>query len=186
MSNRLLNRDFYNRKTEIVAKELLGKYLVREVGNIRMVGKIVETEAYLGPHDLAAHSRFGMTKRNKVMFGEAGYAYVYLIYGIYHCLNIVTEKVGHGSAILIRAVEPMENINRKMNGPGLLCRVLEVTRKLNGVDMTKRGGLYVLEGEKVSSRDIVETKRIGIEYAGEWKERKLRFYIAGNQFLSRR
>src|SRR5579872_7060191 len=102
-----LTREFYNRDTVIVAKELLGKFLIHQSAGIKRIGRIVEVEAYLGPHDLAAHSAKGRTKRTEVMFGAPGHAYVYLIYGMYHCLNIVTEKEGHASAVLLRALEPI-------------------------------------------------------------------------------
>src|SRR5687767_3135134 len=102
-----LSRDFYNRDTKEVAQALLGKYLIRHLNGQVMIGKIVETEAYLGRHDLAAHSARGLTPRTQVMFGPPGVAYVYLIYGMYHCLNVVTEAEGHASAVLIRALEPI-------------------------------------------------------------------------------
>src|SRR5581483_5179153 len=105
-----LPRSFYDRDTTLVAKDLLGKLLVRKIGRKTLVGKIVETEAYLGPHDLAAHSARGRTKRTEVMFGPPGHAYVYLIYGMYCCMNVVTEREGHASAVLIRALEPLKGI----------------------------------------------------------------------------
>ena len=126
-----LNRDFYDRDTEIVAQELLGKYLVHKTSHIERIGKIVEVEAYLGPHDLAAHSSKGVTNRTKVMFGPPGFAYVYLIYGIHYCLNVVTEPEGHGAAVLIRALEPIKNIDKPTNGPGRLCRAMEINKNLN-------------------------------------------------------
>src|SRR5215204_3421883 len=116
-----LSREFYNRETVVVAKELLGKYLVHISNGIIRIGKIVEVEAYLGAHDLAAHSAKGLTPRTKVMFGPPGHAYVYLIYGMYHCMNVVTEKEGHASAVLLRALEPIQNIEKRTQGPGLLC-----------------------------------------------------------------
>ena len=115
-----LPRRFYDRETGLVARELLGKFLVH--GD--RIGRIVETEAYLGPHDLAAHSARGLTKRNAPMFGPPGHAYVYLIYGMYYCMNVVTERAGHASAVLLRALEPVCNIAGKTNGPGLLCNAL--------------------------------------------------------------
>ncbi|HEX4044957.1 MAG TPA: DNA-3-methyladenine glycosylase, partial [Gammaproteobacteria bacterium] len=104
-----LERTFYDRDTQLVAQELLGKYLIHQHDGIERIGKIVEVEAYLGPHDLAAHSAKGLTDRTKVMFGPPGYAYIYLIYGMYYCMNVVTEQTGHASAVLIRAVEPIKN-----------------------------------------------------------------------------
>src|SRR4029079_14121722 len=113
-----LPRTFYDRETIVVAKELLGKYLVHKINGIEKIGKIVEVEAYLGPHDLAAHSSKGLTKRTQVMFGPPGHSYVYLIYGMYYCVNAVTEKEGHASAVLLRALEPIKNIETKTTGPG--------------------------------------------------------------------
>src|SRR5439155_10998216 len=125
---RKLPRSFYSRDTIAVARELLGRYLVH--GD--RVGRIVETEAYLGPHDLAAHSSRGKTKRNEVMFGPPGHAYVYMIYGMYFCMNVVTE---HAAAVLIRALEPVRNLAGKTSGPGLLCRAMGIDRQLNGHDL---------------------------------------------------
>ena len=107
---RKLPRAFYDRDTILVARELLGKYLVHRSNHVKRIGKIVEVEAYLGPHDLAAHSAKGRTERTKVMFGPPGHAYVYLIYGMYHCMNVVTEREGHASAVLLRAVDPVQNV----------------------------------------------------------------------------
>src|SRR3984957_7264012 len=121
---RKLPRSFYDRNTITVAKELLGKYLVHNSRGIKRIGKIVETEAYLGPHDLAAHSSKGLTERTRVMFGAPGHAYVYFIYGMYFCLNVVTEREGHASAVLLRAVAPVENLEGRTCGPGLLCRAM--------------------------------------------------------------
>src|SRR5207237_6379251 len=109
--------------------------LVHRVGGVPRVGRVVETEAYLGPHDLAAHSARGRTPRTEVMFGPPGHAYVYLIYGVHHCLNVVTEAEGRASAVLLRALEPVCNLDGKANGPGLLCRAMHVDRRLNGHDL---------------------------------------------------
>src|SRR5512140_1645243 len=106
---RKLERSFYDRETTLVAKALLGKYLVHRLDGVERIGRIVEVEAYLGPHDLAAHSARGLTARTKIMFGPPGHAYVYLVYGIHCCMNVVTERDGHASAVLIRAVEPVKN-----------------------------------------------------------------------------
>src|SRR5215813_1421650 len=130
-----LPRSFYDRDTVQVAKELLGKQLVRVSDGLVKVGRIVEVEAYLGPHDLAAHSSKGLTARTRVMFGPPGHAYVYLIYGMYHCMNIVTEEEGHGSAVLLRAIEPVKNVEGRTQGPGLLCQSMQIDRRLNGHDL---------------------------------------------------
>src|SRR5512135_892159 len=129
---RKLRRDFYDRDAVSVARDLLGKYLVHRSGGVERIGRIVEAEAYLGPHDLAAHSSKGLTPRTKIMFGPPGHAYVYFIYGMYYCVNVVTEREGHASAVLLRALEPVENIEARTNGPGLLCRALGIDRRLNG------------------------------------------------------
>src|SRR5271154_977354 len=123
-----LPRTFYDRDTIVVAKELLGKFLVHNSNGVKRVGKIIEVEAYLGPHDLAAHSAKGRTKRTEIMFGPPGHAYVYLIYGTYHCMNVVTERAGHASAVLLRAIEPIKNIEGRTCGPGLLCRAMKIDR----------------------------------------------------------
>src|SRR3984957_5288584 len=123
-----LTRSFYDRDTVIVARELLGKYLVHVSQGVEHIGRIVEVEAYLGPHDLAAHSAKGLTKRTKIMFGPPGHAYIYLIYGMYYCMNVVTEAEGHASAVLIRAVEPIKNITGRTQGPGLLCKAMQIDK----------------------------------------------------------
>ena len=128
----MLPRQFYDRETALVARELLGKWLIHKRNGIERIGKIVEVEAYLGEHDLAAHSSKGLTERTKIMFGPPGHAYVYLIYGMHHCMNVVTEREGNGAAILLRAVQPIKNIASKTSGPGLLCRAMEIDRRLNG------------------------------------------------------
>jgi len=179
-----LPRRFYARETAVVARELLGKRLVhRAVGGVR-VGKIVEVEAYLGAHDLAAHSSKGVTERTKIMFGPPGHAYVYLIYGIHHCMNVVTEREGNGAAVLLRAVEPVKNLAGKTNGPGLLCRAMGINRRLNGNDLLS-DDFFIAEPEAAENFSIVSRPRIGVDYAGHWAKRRLRFYIKGNPFVSR-
>jgi len=180
---KLLPRSFYARDTTIVAKQLLGKHLVHVVRGIERVGRIVEVEAYLGPNDRAAHSSKGLTPRTSVMFGPPGHAYVYLIYGIHHCLNVVTEPEGHGSAVLIRALEPVSNITGKTSGPGLLCKALGIDRSLNGADLFG-DQLYIAEAGAGDFR-INKRPRIGVDYAGAWARRLLRFYIRGNAHVSK-
>lgn len=179
-----LPREFYDRDTAVVAQELLGKYLVHKFQGVERIGKIVEVEAYLGPHDLAAHSAKGITPRTKIMFGPPGYAYVYLIYGIYHCLNVVTEGENHGSAVLLRALEPIKNITGRTHGPGLLCKALDINKSLNGHDLL--GDEFFIASPTVQEKfKMVKSKRIGIPYAKHWANRLLRFYIKGNAFVSK-
>lgn len=178
---RRLSRTFYDRDTIVVARELLGKLLVH--GD--RVGRIVETEAYLGPHDLAAHSARGLTKRNAPMFGPPGYAYVYMIYGMYFCMNVVTEREGHASAVLLRALEPVSGVAGKTDGPGLLCNAMGIDRRLNGHDLLS-DDFFVAAPAGEGSFRIVKRPRIGVEYARHWARRHLRFYIAGNDYVSRK
>src|ERR1051325_3655107 len=126
---RKLTRGFYDDDTVAVAKNLLGKHLVRVVRGKERIGKIVEVEAYLGPHDLAAHSSRGRTKRNEIMFGPPGHAYVYFIYGMYYCMNVVTGPEGQASAVLLRALEPVKNLELSTRGPRLFCRAVGNAKK---------------------------------------------------------
>jgi DNA-3-methyladenine glycosylase len=176
-------RAFFDRDTDQVAHDLLGLLLVRNLEGRRMVGRIVETEAYLGPQVLASHSRRGPTPSNRAMFGPPGHAYVYRIYGVHHCLNFVTEPEGHGSAVLIRAIEPLEGIEARTRGPGLLCRALRVDRSLDGLDLAGEA-LWVAEPEVRPRVSVVRSRRIGVDYAGAWAKRLLRFHIRGNPFVS--
>jgi len=180
---RRLSRTFYARDTTTVARDLLGKHLIHLVDGSQRVGRIVEVEAYLGPHDRAAHSSKGLTPRTRVMFGPPGHAYVYLIYGMHHCLNVVTEPEGHGAAVLIRALEPVRNLPGKASGPGLLCKALGVDRGLDGADLLG-DRLFITEGEPGEFR-IAKRPRIGVDYAGAWARRLLRFYIRGSEHVSR-
>jgi DNA-3-methyladenine glycosylase len=190
--SRKLDRRFYGRPTVQVAKDLLGKYLVVRRDGHLLSGKIVETEAYVGPHDPASHAYRGKTARNEVMFGDPGYAYVYLTYGILHCLNLVTERRGYPAAVLIRALEPVdgtelmkkrrgrEKLTELTSGPAKLCQALNVDRRLNGADLCA-GTIYVEnKGEVV--KGIARSSRIGIR---KGKEKKWRFFIKDNGFVSR-
>ena len=133
---RKLERAFYERPTLKVARELIGMHLVRRHGRGVMVGRIVETEAYLGPRDLAAHTAGGRrTARTEVIYGAPGHAYVYFIYGVWHCLNLVTREVGTPHVVLVRALEPVSGIKDTTHGPGLLCRALRIDRTLKGTDL---------------------------------------------------
>jgi DNA-3-methyladenine glycosylase len=183
-SVRKLPRSFYDRDTVAVARDLLGKFLVRRSGGAERVGRIVEVEAYLGPHDLAAHSSRGLTPRTKVMFGPPGHAYVYLIYGMYYCMNIVTEQEGHASAVLLRALEPVKDVAGRTQGPGLLCRAMGIDKRLNGHDLLSED-FYIAAPADAQPVVITKRPRIGVEYARHWARRHLRFYIKDNPFVSR-
>ena len=179
-----LPRSFYDRDTILVARELLGKHLVHVDGAVKRVGRIVEVEAYLGPHDLAAHSAKGLTQRTRIMFGPPGHAYVYLIYGMHCCMNVVTQREGHASAVLLRAIEPIENVEGRTRGPGLLCKAMGIDRRLNGQDLVSEE-MYISEPPEHTRMTIVRRPRIGVDYAGHWARRLLRFYIKGSSFVSR-
>ena len=181
---RRLPRRFYDRDTLVVARELLGKYLVHVSQGIERIGRIVEVEAYLGPHDLAAHSARGRTARTEVMFGPPGHAYVYLIYGMHCCMNVVTQAEGHASAVLLRAVEPVQNIEGRTSGPGLLCKAMGIDRRLNAHDLLS-DDLYIAARSVDAPVTIVKRPRIGVDYAGHWAKRLLRFYVKGSACVSR-
>lgn len=182
-----LPRKFYSRRTDLVARDLLGCTLVHKTGSKKLSGMIVETEAYRGYDDPGSHAFRGQTPRNSVMFGKPGFAYVYFIYGNHHCLNFTTEKKGTAGAVLIRALDPLEGKETMLenregrsltNGPGKLTQALGITRDQNGVDMTGNT-LYVLRGKP--PEDVAKTTRVGIRQGAELK---LRFYIKGNKFVS--
>lgn len=200
-----LNRNFYNRNTILVAKDLLGKVLVHQMEGKKIKGKIVEVEAYMGIKDKAAHSYGGKrTPRVEVMYGKPGFAYVYFIYGMYYCFNVVTQKEGVPEAVLVRALEPIEGLeymiyNRYkknyeeltkyqlknlVNGPGKLCNAMAIDRTLNKEDLCGNK-IYIEEG-KENKFDIKEDKRIGINYAEEARDYMLRFYIKDNINVSLR
>ena len=177
MRKKLL-RSFYVRPTLKVVKELLGKYIVRRIGKREIAGKIIETEAYIGPKDKASHAYGGkITLRNWVEYLEGGHLYVYLVYGMYWQLNIVTEEAGKPECVLIRALD-------LANGPGKVCRFLKLDKSFNGEDLTpsSRGGGRRIwlenRGERTKPSQIMATKRIGIDYAGPyWSRRKWRFVL---------
>lgn len=178
-----LPRDFYVTDTVAVARALLGKLLVHRVQGKRLVGRITEVEAYVGAHDKAAHTARGITPRTAVMFGEPGHAYVYLIYGIHHCVNVVTEPAGHGSAVLLRAVEPIEGISADTRGPGLLCRAMHIDMSCNRADLC--GNSLFIEDDGYQPGNVLATPRVGVDYAGEWAAAPLRFVEEGNPWVSR-
>lgn len=182
---RKLARSFYDRDTQEVARALLGKHLVHVVAGVERVGRIVETEAYLGPHDLAAHSARGLTERTRVMFGPPGHVYVYMIYGMHYCMNVVTEEDGRAAAVLLRALEPVKNVAARTQGPALLTRALGIDKRHNGHDLLSED-LYVADPGDGRRIRIARRPRIGVDYAGHWARRLLRFYESGNPFVSRK
>ncbi len=198
----ILSRLFYYQPTLKLARQLLGKFLLRRTKEGLYVGKIVETEAYLGMKDLACHASKGKTERNKMMFGPPGQAYIYFIYGMHHCLNIVTGKKENPCAVLIRALEPIKLVSvetrhclvstKLLNGPAKLCREFKIDKKLNGWDLCLGKRLWLEDNTDAINRvstdkiKIVQAKRIGVDYAGEWKNKPWRFYIKGNRFVSKK
>lgn len=185
----ILPRRFYQREVTLVARELLGMRLVRQIGDQRVSGIIVETEAYRGEEDLACHARHGRTPRTEVMYGEAGRAYIYFTYGMHWLLNVVTGDVGFPAAVLLRAVVPVEGIdliaaNRSgrhesqwCNGPAKICQALALTGAMNGVDVTEtRSGLWIEEAQPIPDARVVTGTRIGIGSVPEpWKSIPWRF-----------
>jgi DNA-3-methyladenine glycosylase len=182
-SNQKLSRGFYARNTLTVARDLIGLHLIRKYRGKRLVGRIVETEAYQGPKDLAAHSARGPTERNSVMFGPPGFAYVYLIYGMWNCVNLVTREQGVPHAVLIRALEPIANIDAKTWGPGLLCKAMHIDRTLNGADLCL-DKLWIEAPSDFKPGKIVRAPRIGVNYAGEWAHRPWRFFDRDSAYVS--
>jgi len=185
----VLLRKFYQRKTLSAAQDLLGCFLIRKFGKTIIRGMITETEAYIGEDDLASHASRGRTPRTEIMYGPAGHAYVYLIYGMYHCLNVVTEKKDFPAAVLIRGIKvlghPMSKLKKTsevlgLNGPGKLCRFLKIDRKLNGWDLTRGEKLWIASPRLVGRRPkkIKASKRIGIDYARHCKHYLWRFTLA--------
>jgi len=192
---RALPREFYSRFTPVVARDLLGRNLVRRLGGLSLEGRIVEAEAYRGSDDPASHAYRGKTSRNLVMFGKPGVAYVYFTYGMHYCLNVVTEEEGVPGAVLIRALEPLTGIEEMKkrrrtsdlgaltNGPARLTQAFAITRSLNGADMTLAGELFVSTAPPNPIDQIVSGTRIGVRQGGE---KPWRFYIRGNPYVSRR
>lgn len=171
-----LPRSFFRRPATELAHALIGKILVRPIHGKAFQARIVETEAYLGPHDLASHASKGRTRRTEVLFGPAGKAYVYVIYGMYEMLNVVAGGVGEAQAVLIRAAQPLNGWKADLSGPGRLTRAFQITRSENGLDLTG-DQLYFLDNPAYQAR-VVSAKRVGIEYAREWKDAPLRFLDA--------
>ena len=200
LSAKKLKKSFYQRELLIIARELLGKVLVKSSDKEILAGKIVEVEAYHGDIDEAAHSYGGITKRNEIMFEAGGYLYVYFTYGAHHCCNVVTGKKGQGTAILIRAVEPFIGLERMIenrfgrklksdkeifnltSGPGKVCQAFGIDRTHSGTDLTGKE-IFILDGEKIKSKEIGISKRIGITRSVDLQ---WRFFIKNNPYLSRK
>lgn len=195
-----LERDFFLQPTIKVAQALLGKYLVHKINhNVKIVGKIVETEAYLGVKDKASHSyNFKHTERNKAEYLVGGHIYIYLIYGIYWQLNITTQEEGIPECVLIRSLEPIDGIKEMQrkrkktvlkeltNGPGKLCQAMGLDKKFYGIDICKSPIIYIENNPNFRPLKIVKAKRIGIDYSGIWKNKALRFYLFNNPFVSKK
>jgi DNA-3-methyladenine glycosylase len=176
MPRKILSPAFFRRDTLQVARDLLGKHLVRNNKAGLLAGRIVEVEAYVGPNDRASHASRGRTNRTDVMFGQAGIAYVYLVYGMHHCFNVVTDREGYPAAILVRAVEA--DGHGLVDGPGRLCRHFQIDRTLNKWDLTLGEGLWLEDrGERVPASRIIRAPRIGVDYAGKWAEKPWRFRL---------
>ncbi|HEX2990148.1 MAG TPA: DNA-3-methyladenine glycosylase [Anaerolineales bacterium] len=185
----ILTREFYNRSTLKVARDLIGTRLVRILNGEKLVGLITETEAYISQKDLACHARAGITPRTQVMFGEPGHAYVYFTYGNHWMLNVVTERVGFPAAVLIRAIQPIEGVDvmlerrnrRDTFGPGKLCQALGITKSENGVDLTEPGrGLWIEVGVKVPNSLVTKGPRVGLNNTPEpWLSKPWRFLVKG-------
>jgi len=184
---------FYDRATEIVARELLGAVLEHRTAEGTVRGRIVETEAYLGPDDPACHAAAGLTERTRILHGPPGHAYVYFIYGMHWCFNAVTREAGHGSAVLVRALEPLSGLalmrrRREIDddvgltsGPARLCEAFAIGRSQNGVRLD-RGPLRILQGLSVPDESVLIAPRIGIRKAADWP---LRFLVKQNPFVSK-
>jgi len=181
-SLRKLDRAFFARDAATVARELVGKIIVQRIEGRERRARIVETEAYLGPVDLASHSSKGRTRRTEVMFGPPGYAYVYFIYGMYEMFNVVTGIQGGAHAVLLRAAEPLDEWDSNLSGPGKLAGGLGIGRSHNGLDLTGNR-LFFLDDPTDRPR-IKKAKRIGVDYAGRWKDRLLRFLDSGSGAVS--
>jgi len=202
----IISKEFYNRSALDVAQDLLGKVLVREVDGKVLKGKIVETEAYIGTIDKACHAYNGRrTKRTEILYEDAGVSYIYFIYGLYHCFNVVTNKKDVAEAVLIRAIEPINELdyianiryNKKYNeltkaqsknltnGPSKLCLAYLLNKDLNAVKLYEKGAVYITDDNN-ENFEIVESKRIGIDYAEEAKDFLWRFYIKDNIYISKK
>ncbi len=196
MKRKILPSVFFARDARVVARELLGKYLVRRMNGKIERYRIVETEAYIGPHDKACHAYKGRTKRTEVMFGPAGRWYIYFVYGMHEMLNIVTGPEGYPAAVLIRGVEALPTPhskshssvlqNTRIDGPGRVTKKLGITRALNGKPASRVSGLWIEEGsERLPARAVKRTPRIGVAYAGEWAAKLYRYILEPKRKTSR-
>ena len=189
----ILPKDFYNRPTLQVARDLIGARLIRILDGIKLVGLITETEAYISEKDLACHAKAGLTPRTQVMFGEPGHAYVYFTYGNHWMLNAVTEREGFPAAVLIRAIQPIEGVEvmlerrqgRDTYGPGKLTQAMGITKSENGVDLTETtGGLWIEAGTKVPNKSVTIGARVGLNNTPEpWLSKPWRFLVKGWKIL---
>jgi len=170
----IIPRSFYAKDTLIVAEKLLGCTIHADRDGVITAARIIETEAYCGTADLACHASRGKTPRTEVMFGEPGFAYVYMIYGMYFCLNFVTEKEGNACAVLLRGIETTDG--RKIYGPGKSCRYLKIDKSFNRLDLCSKETIWLERGAK--HKVMFKTdRRVGIDYAGDWKDKQWRFIM---------
>ena len=194
------DREYFLRDALEVGPEILGHYLIRKINGRTVKTMITEVEAYVGPEDKGAHTyKNKRTARTEPMFSEGGHAYVYLIYGMYNCINIVCQRKGKPEALLLRAVEPLnefdllfdnrspvKNIHNLSNGPGKLCSALGIDRTFSGYDLISGKELYLEKNEHRKDIEVVCSKRIGIDYAEEYRDKLWRFYIKNNKFISKK
>jgi DNA-3-methyladenine glycosylase len=174
-----LPRSFYARPCLKVARELVGKFLLHRSKHGLLGGRIVEVEAYIHEEDQACHARFGRTRRASILWGPPGHAYVFLIYGMYDCFNVVAEAEGSPAAVLVRGLEPLDGVTGRTDGPGKLCRALAITRSHNHADLC--GDLVWIEDRGGPKPRLLATPRIGVDYAGEWARKPWRFLDAGTR-----
>jgi len=185
----IISRDFYNRPTLTVARELIGTRLIRILDGVKLVGLVVETEAYISEKDLACHAKAGLTPRTAPMFGEPGHAYVYFTYGNHWMLNAVTEREGFPAAVLIRAIQPIEGVDVMMErrsgrdtfGPGKLTQAMGITKSENNADLTgTASGLWIEAGVKVPNKSVTIDARVGLNNTPEpWLSKPWRFLVKG-------
>lgn len=183
----LLSRSFYEREAGELARDLIGRALVRRLPDGRVLrGRLVEVEAYVGMDDKACHAHRGKTARNATMFGPPGHAYVYLVYGMHHMLNLVCAAEGDPQAVLVRALEPLEPElpGIPWRGPGVLCRELSIDRSHDGLDLCAGRDIWLEPGMPADLSEIITTPRIGVDYAEEWKDAPLRFCLRGSAHVS--